>query len=67
MPDTSYAVVATCINIGRPIGVTAKTETGFQIQTKNTSFDASDTGHSVVVHATNATLPAPVTGQPAIH
>ena len=62
MPSDNYAVVATADNYtgdaGRVVTVTAKSTTGFSVSTKTAGGDGfTNQQHSVVVHASNATLP----------
>ena len=63
MPSRDYAVVATAAGTTgvRPVSITNKTTAGFEVHIRNSADVYTDTGHSVVVHVTNATLPAPLT------
>ena len=66
MPSAEYGIVATAANFDgtNSFVVTQKnrTTTGFTIQTNsNDSSTPADCSHAVVIYATNATLPAPLT------
>ena len=63
MPNSAYAVTATAISSGnRLCTVQNKTTTGFRIETQVADTDNNiNIGHMVIVAASNATLPNPVT------
>ena len=62
MPTSNYAVTATAVSSGnRLCTVQNKTTTGFRIETQLADTDNNiDIGHMVIVTASNATLPNPV-------
>ena len=59
MPNGNYAVVATGeqATLARTCAVSNRTAGGFRVTIANRNGDAANAQHSVVVHATNATLP----------
>ena len=64
MPNDSYTVVvspAAGAAIARTCGVSNKTQTGFRIEITNLEGNLANESHYVIVHATNATLPSPLT------
>ena len=63
MPNANYAAVATPVAGGarRSAQVQSRGTGGFVVTTWNLDDTAIDLPHCVVVHATNATLPAPLT------
>ena len=63
MPSSRYSAVATINGTGgdRKISVFNQTETGFTVSTRNIDGDLTSIAHSVIIHATNAQLPAPLT------
>ena len=63
MPNAGYAVVATAedASLARTCSVVNRTTGGFRITIVNRNGDAANSQHNVVVHATNATLPATLT------